>query len=227
MSCATSLTLTVLPPAPAGRDQQIAHRRRIAERLVEPQQDLELIVAVLELRHFFAADQRAQVVGQRVDVDAEVGRARAVDVDAQLGLRRLEVRVDVHDAGNLAHLVHQLHGVVLQLLDVGTLNQDVEAVEAAAAAAARPAAAAAAAAAVEAPEMSVPPETLIRAPWYLRSICARPDHQLLLRDVPLLERHHHDVEVREAGVDVLHHALQPGSASTSFSIGLMNSSVRW
>src|SRR5207247_11275502 len=36
----------------------------------------------------------------------------------------------------------------------------------------------------------------------------RAHHQLLLGDLPLFERHHHDAEVREARVDVLHHALQ-------------------
>ena len=156
-----------------GRDEQVAHHVRVPVRFVQPQQDLELVVAVLELRHLFAADKRAQVVGERVDVDAEVGRARAIHRDAQLGLRRLEVRVDVDDAGDRAHLLHQLHGVGLELLDVRTLNQNVEPVE--------PAATATAATAAstpmpgprppdEAPEMSVPPETLIRAPWYLRSI---------------------------------------------------------
>jgi hypothetical protein len=110
---ATSLTRTVRLMPPARRPPRRARRRCrdrvdqqsrpssavVAIRLVEAQDDLELIVAVLELRHFLAADQRAQVVGERVDVHAEVGRARAVDVDAQLGLGRLEVRVDVDDAG--------------------------------------------------------------------------------------------------------------------------------
>ncbi len=82
-------------PAATSRSPIVGGR---PERLVEPQQHLELVVAVLELRHFLAADQRAQVVGERVDVDAEVSRARAVDVDSQLGLGRLEVGVDVDDA---------------------------------------------------------------------------------------------------------------------------------
>src|SRR5207237_952478 len=57
-----------------------------------------------------------------------------IDVDAQLRLRRLEVRIDVDYAWNRAHLVHQLYGVLLQLFDVRSLNQDVQAIEASAAA---------------------------------------------------------------------------------------------
>ena len=89
--------MTVLP-GPAGTSRSPIAGRVVPIRLVEAEPDDELIVAVLELRDLFAADQRAQVVGQRVDVDAEVGRARAIDVDPQLRLRRLEVRVDVDDA---------------------------------------------------------------------------------------------------------------------------------
>ena len=54
----------------------------------------------LNSRYLFAADQRAQVGGERIDVDAEVGGARAIDVDAQLRLGRLEVGVDVDDAAD-------------------------------------------------------------------------------------------------------------------------------
>ena len=119
-------------PSGAGRNQQVAHRRRIvAERLVEPEPDDDLVVAVLELADLFAADQRPQVGGQRIDVDAKVGRARAIDGDLQLRLRRLEVGVGVHDAVDGADLLHQLGGVDLQLLDIGSLNQDLQAVAAA------------------------------------------------------------------------------------------------
>src|SRR5439155_10347414 len=128
-------------------NQEVAHHQRVPIGLVEAQQDLELIVAVLELRHFLAADERAQVVRERVDVDAKVGGARPVDVDAQFGLSRLEVGVDVDDARDLANLRHQVDGVDLKLLDVRPLNEDVEAVEAAATAARTTAAAAAATAA--------------------------------------------------------------------------------
>ncbi len=119
-----------------GRYQQVAHHRRVVPiRLVEPETDDELIVAVLELRHLFAADERAQVGGQRIDVDAEVGRADAVDGDPQLGLRRFEVRVRVDDAIDGVHLLDQLIGVRLQLIDVRSLNENLQAVAAAVAAA--------------------------------------------------------------------------------------------
>ena len=115
-------------------------------RLVEPQADDELIVAVLELRDLFAADQRAQVGRQRVDVDAEIGRAGAIDGDLQFRLRRLEVRVDIDDAVDRAELLDQLRRVALQLFDIRSLNEDVQPIAAASAAAAAATAAAAAAA---------------------------------------------------------------------------------
>src|SRR6185436_4092084 len=108
---------------------------------------------------------------------------------------RLEVRVDVDDARNLAHLVHQLDGVLLQLLDVRSLDEDVEAVEAAAATTAA-AAARAAAAGRGAGDVGATGDADAR-PLVLAQHLPGPHHQLLLRDVALLERHHHDVEVRE------------------------------
>ena len=80
----------------------------------------------LNSRHLFAADERPQVARQGVDVDAQIRRARAIDVDAQLRLRRLEVRVGVDDAVDRAHLLDELNGVRLQLLDIRPLNQDVQ-----------------------------------------------------------------------------------------------------
>ena len=103
--------------------------------------------------------------------------------------------------------VHQLHGVLLQLLDVGPLNQDVQPVEAAAAAAAarrRRAAAAGGRAGDVGAARDADACALV-----LAQHLPRLDHQLLLGDVPLLERQHHDVEVREPRVHVLHHPLQP------------------
>ena len=85
---ATSLTLTTRPgPAGTSRSPMTAGLFRIL--LVEPETHDELVVAVLELGHLLAADQRPQVGGERIDVDAKVGRADAIDVDPQLRLRRL------------------------------------------------------------------------------------------------------------------------------------------
>ena len=192
----------------AGRNEQVAQRFDIAIRLVEPQQDLELIVAVLVLRHFFAAHERPQAVGERVDVDAEIGRARAIDVDAQLRLRRLEVRIDVDYAWNRAHLVHQLHGVLLQLFDVRSLNQDVQAIEASAAALTATAARAPTAGG-RTGDVGAARDADARALIFPQRLTGA-DHQLLLRHVAFLERQHRDIEVREARVDVLHDALQRG-----------------
>src|SRR5262249_3526685 len=156
----------------------------------EPQQHLELIVAVLELRYFLAAHERPQAVGERVDVDAEIGGARAVDIDPKLRLRRLEIRVDIDDARYRAHLVHQLDGVLLQLLDARSVDQNVQTVEAAAPAA-RAAAAGTAAAAPgrSARDVGAARHADARA-LILPQHLARADHELLLRHFSLFERHH-------------------------------------
>src|SRR6185436_19963152 len=94
----------------------------------------------------------------------------------------------------------------------GTLDQDVQAVETAAAPAARTAAAAAtatAAAARGARDVGAARHADPRA-LVLAQHLPRLNHQLLLRELPLLERDHHDVEAREPGVHVLHHPLQVG-----------------
>src|SRR4030095_15073062 len=84
-------------------------------------------------------------------------------------------------------------------LDVRTLDEDVEAVEAAATAAAA-AAAEPATAGRRARDVGAARDADPRA-LVLAQHLPGAHHQLLLRDVALLERHHHDVEVREPGVD--------------------------
>jgi hypothetical protein len=66
---------------------------------------LVLLAVLLVVRDLVALDQQAQ---RRRDVgrlDAQVRRARAVDVDADLGLARDERRVDVDGAGDLLELL--------------------------------------------------------------------------------------------------------------------------
>ena len=64
-------------------------------------------------------------------VDAEVGGALAVDLDAQLRLVELERSVGVHDAADLLGAVAQLLGVGDELFQVRAAQHEVD-VEAAA-----------------------------------------------------------------------------------------------
>src|SRR5204863_3246683 len=102
---------------------------------------------------------------------------------------------------------HQLDGVGLELLDVRALDEDVQAVEATAAAGVAAPAAAAEATARGAGNVGAARHADARA-LILAKHLARPDHQLLLGYVPFFQRHHHDVEAREPGTHVLHHAVQ-------------------
>ncbi len=78
-----------------------------------------------------AADHDAQGVGDVRGVDAEVGGALAVDLDAQLRLVELERGVGVHDAADLLGAVAQVFGVGDELFELRAAQDEVD-VEAAA-----------------------------------------------------------------------------------------------
>src|SRR4030095_10419740 len=126
------------------------------------QDDLDLIVAVLVFGDLLAGDEGAQAARQRIDVHPEIGGGGAGDCEPQLGLRRLEIRVDVDDAVDRPHLVHEGEGVLLELIEIGTLNENAQGVAAASLSAAGGVPGRA--------QMSVLLVTLIRAPRYFRRV---------------------------------------------------------
>ncbi len=111
--------------------------RVIAETFVEPQSHGELIVALLVLGNFVSPDQEPNTRCQGVNGNAKIRRARAIDIDAQFLLRRLEVGVDVHNSRDGSDFGHQVGDVNLELLDIGSLDQYAQPVAAAAASAPR------------------------------------------------------------------------------------------
>src|SRR5262249_34928153 len=156
--------------------------------------------------------QRPEIGGQGIDIDAEVGRTGAVDGNLQFRLRRLEVRVDVNDAVDRANLFNELGRVYLELLDLRTLNENLQTVGTAAPTTAAliipprpPAHATGRGARNSAPPVAGPPRPLV-----LAELRATPPHHLLLRDIALFERCHRDVEVGVAGTDELLDATQMG-----------------
>ena len=79
---------------------------------------------------------------------------------------------------------------------------------------------------LDAPEMSVPPDTLIRAPWYLRSICRA---WIISCCCEIFRSSSGSIMMLKLAKPEFTFCItrcSAGSARTSFSIGLMNSSVR-
>ena len=103
-----------------------------------------------------------------------------------------------------AHLLHQLRRVDLQLLDVGSLNQDIQTVRAATAATTAARSTTHAAARRGAGDVGAARDADASA-LVLAQHRAHLPHQILLGHVPVFERRHDDVEVREPAVDVAGH----------------------
>ena len=198
-------------PAARGGHEDVAHRRRIvAKRLVQPEPHAVLLVAVLELRHFLAADERAHGRRQGIHRHAEIRRPLAVDVNPQLRLRCFEARVGIVDAVDLLHLREQRVRIFLQLVDVRALHDHRQPVAAAAptrSAAPGPAATTAASrcagnvGAARHADAGIPIFAQ-RAPGHL--------HQLLLGQLALIERRQLDRIVAAAVLDRGHHRLEIG-----------------
>ena len=77
------------------------------------------------------------------------------------------------------------------------------------------------------PEMSVLPDTLMRAPWYLRSSCRT---RIIISCCDTVRSSRSTIVTPKlpcAGFTPILTRRSAGSASISFSIGWMNSSVRW
>ena len=86
-----------------------------------------MIARVAEARDLVvAADHQAQRRGDVLRVDAEVGRALAVDLHAQLGLVQLERGVGIDDA-ELRRALAQLLGVLGERLEVRPADGEVDA----------------------------------------------------------------------------------------------------
>ena len=161
VSRATSLTLTVpraegmsSSPMRLGSLRNCSSSRSLTENCSSPS---------LYLETSLPPTSRPEAGCQGVDRHPQIGGARPVDIHAQLLLGRFEVGVNIHQAGDRSQSLHQVGDVDLELLDVRTLNQHVDPVGCRLRPPPRPPA-------LDAPEMSVPPETLIRAALYLRNI---------------------------------------------------------
>ena len=73
-----------------------------------------------------AADEQAQRVCRVANLHAEIGGLWTIDVHRELRFPRVERRVDVHHAGQRLHTFDEVTADGLELLQIGSVDQELD-----------------------------------------------------------------------------------------------------
>jgi len=106
--------------------QQLDILRTISKWLLQPDADIVPVAFRLEFADVVAPDERLDRGRHRQRTDAQVGRAIALHIHADLRLALFVCRIQVHVRVVLLHLVHQLRRDGLQPVEVRSPDLDLE-----------------------------------------------------------------------------------------------------
>ena len=88
--------------------------------------DLVFLAVELDAAEVEAAEENLQRARDVLDAHSQGGGAAAIDVETKLGLRHLEAAARVHEVGHRAKLVEQALRIGVELLEILSLNHELE-----------------------------------------------------------------------------------------------------